>query len=90
MQGCALLINSVYTGWVNEEDEYVQGQGGEGLRMGNIEDEDGNRDNNEGMEGKGGTTTTPPTAKKATRKDKKMSATTTAAYYYYFSPPRWI
>jgi len=90
MQGCALLINSIYTGWVNEEDEYVQGRGGEGLRLGNLEDEDGNRDNNEGREGKGGTTTTPSTAKKATRKDKKMSATTTAAYYYYFFPPRWI
>ena len=75
MQGCALLINSVYTGWVNEEDEYVQGRGGEGLRLGNLEDKDGNRDNNEGREGKGGTTTTPSMAKKAIRKDKKMSAT---------------
>ena len=79
MQGCALLINSVYNGWVNEEDEYVQGRGGEGLRMGTLEGEYGNRDNNKGREGKGGTTTTPSTAKKATRKDKKMSATTTAA-----------
>ena len=90
MQGCALLINSVYTGWVNEEDEYVQGRGGEVIRLVNPEDEYGNRDNNEGREGKGGTTTTPSTAKKATRKYKKMSATTTAAYYYYFFPPRWI
>ena len=49
----------MYTGWVNEEDEYVQGRGGEGLRLGNLEDEDGNRDNNEGREWKGGTTTTP-------------------------------
>ena len=80
----------MYTGWVIEEEEYVQGQGGEGLRLGNLEDEDGNRDNNEGREGKGGTTITPLTAKNATRKDKKMSATTTAAYYYYFFPPRWI
>ena len=48
MQGCALLINGVYTGWVNEEDEYVKGRGGEGLRLGNLEDEDGNRNNNEG------------------------------------------
>ena len=32
--------------------------------MGNLEDEDGNRDNNEGREGKGGTTTTPSTARK--------------------------
>ena len=70
----------MYTGWVNEEDEYVKGRGGEGLRLGNLEDEYGNRDNNEGREGKGGTTITPSTAKKATRKDKKMSATTTAAY----------
>ena len=53
MQGCALLINSVYTGWVNEEYEYIQGRGGEGLRLGNLEDEDGNRDNNEGREGEG-------------------------------------
>ena len=81
MQGCALLINSVYTGWVNEEDEYVQGRGGEGIRLGNLEDEDGNRDNNEGREGKGGATTTPSTAKNATRKDKKMLATTTLAFY---------
>ena len=44
MQGCALPINSVYTGWVNEEDEYIQGRGGEGLRLGNLEDEDDNRD----------------------------------------------
>ena len=80
----------MYTKWVNEEDEYVQGRGGEGVRLGNLEDEDGNRDNNEGREGKGGTTTTPSTAKKATRKDTKMSATTTAAYNYNFSPPRWI
>ena len=90
MQGCALLINSVYTGWVNEEDEYVQGRGGEGLRLGNLEDEDGNRENNEGREGKGGTTTKLLTAKNATRKDKKITATTTAAYYYYFFPPRRI
>ena len=78
----ALCRSKLYTGWVNEEDEYVQGQGGEGLRLVNLEDEDGNRDNNEGREGKGGTTTTPSTAKNATRKDKKMSSTTTAAYYY--------
>ena len=84
------MINTVYTGWVNEEDEYVQGRGGEGISLGNLEDEDGNRDNNEGMEGKGGTTTTPSTAKNVTRKDKKMTKTTTAAYYYYFFPPRWI
>ena len=58
MQGCDLLINSVYTGWVNEEDEYVQGRGVEGIRLGNLEDEDGNRDNNERREEKGGTTTT--------------------------------
>ena len=50
------------------------------LRLGNLVDEDGNGDKNEGREGKGGTTTTPSTAKNATRKDKKMSATTTAAY----------
>ena len=87
MQGCAFLINSLYTGWVNEEDEYVQGRGGEGLRLGNLEDEDANRDNNEARKGKGGTTTTPHTAKNATMKDKKMSATTTAAYYYFFFPP---
>ena len=78
----------MYTGWVNEDYDYVQGQGGEGLRLGNIEDEDDNRDNNEGREGKGGTKTMPSTSKNATRKDKKMSATTTAAYYYYFSPPQ--
>ena len=90
MQGCDLLINSVYTGWVNDEDEYVQGRGGEGIRLGNLKDEDGNRDNKKGREGKGGTTTTPSTEKKAKRKDKKMSATTTAAYYYYLFPPRWI
>ena len=46
MQGCALLINSVYTRCVNEEDEYIQGRGGEGLRLVNLEDEYGNRDNN--------------------------------------------
>ena len=80
----------MYTRWVNEEDEYVQGRGGEGLRLGNIEDEYSNRYNNKGRERKGGTKTTPSTAKNATRKDKKMLATTTAAYYYYFSPPRWI
>ena len=72
MQGCALLINIVYTGWVNEEDEYVQGRGGEGIRLVNLEDEDGKRDNNKGREGKGGTTTTPSTAKSATRKDKNL------------------
>ena len=44
MQGCALLINSIYTGGVNEGDAYVQGRGGEGLRLGNLEDEDDNRD----------------------------------------------
>ena len=71
----------MYTGRVNEEDEYVQGRGGEGLRLVNLEDEGGNRDNNEGREGKGGTTTTPSTAKNAMRKDKKMLATTTEAYY---------
>ena len=80
----------MYTRWVNEEYEYVQGRGGEGLRLGNLEDEDGNRDNNEGREVKVGTTTTPSTAKNATRKDKNIIATTTAAYYYYFFPPRWI
>ena len=63
MQGCALLINSIYTGWVNEEDEYVQGRGGEVIRLVNLKGEDGNRDNNEGREGKGGTMTTPSTAK---------------------------
>ena len=46
MQVCALLINSVYTGWFNEEDEYVQGRGGEGIRLVNLEDEDANRYNN--------------------------------------------
>ena len=76
----------MYTGWVNEEDEYLQGRGGECLGLGNLEDEDGNKDNNKGREGKGGTTTTPSTPK-ATCKDKKMSETTTAAYYYYFFPP---
>ena len=80
----------MYTGWVNEEDEYVQGRGGEGIRLGNLEDEDGNRDNNKGREGKGATTTTLSTAKNATTKDKKMTATTTAAYYYYFFSPIWI
>ena len=69
----------MYPGQVNEEDEYVQGRGGEGVRLGNLEDEDGNRDNNKGREGKGGTTTTPSPSKKATSKDKKMSATITAA-----------
>ena len=59
MQGSALMINTVYTGWVNEEDEYVQGRGGKGLRLRNLEDKDGYRDNNKGKEGKGGTTTTP-------------------------------
>ena len=33
--------------------------GWETSRMGNLEDEDGNRDNNKGREGEGGTTTTP-------------------------------
>ena len=80
----------MYTGWVNEEDEYVQGRGGEVLRLVNLEDEDGNRDNKEGREGKGGIMKTPSTAKNATRKDKKMTETTTAAYYYFFFPPRWI
>ena len=84
------MINSVYTGWVNEEDEYVQGRCGEGLRLGNLEDEDGNRENNEGREGKGGTMKTLSTARQATRKENKMSAKTTTAYYYYFFPPRWI
>ena len=82
MQGCALLINSVYTRCVNEEDEYIQGRGGEGLRLVNLEDEDGNRDHNEGRERKGGTTTTLSTETNVTRKDKKMSATTKPAYYY--------
>ena len=66
----ALCLSKVYNGWVNKEDEYVQGRGGEGLSLGNLEDEDGNRDNNEGREGKGGTMTTPSTAKNATRKYK--------------------
>ena len=48
------------------------------LRLGDLEDEDGNSDNNERGEGKGGTTT-PLTAKNVTRKDKKKLATTTAA-----------
>ena len=47
MQGCALLIKTIYR-WVNEEDEYVKGRGGEGPRLGNLEDEDSNRDNNKG------------------------------------------
>ena len=49
------------------------------LRLGDLENEDGNRDNNKVGEGEGGTTTTPPTAKNETRKDKKKSATTTEA-----------
>ena len=39
--------------------------------MGDLEDEDGNIDNNEGGEEKGGTTMTPSMAKTATRMDKK-------------------
>ena len=49
------------------------------LRLGDLEDEDGNRDNNEGGEEKGGTTMTLSTAKNAMRMDKKKSAMTTAA-----------
>ena len=40
----ALCCSTLYTVRFNEEDEYVQGRGGEGLRLGNLEDEDGNRD----------------------------------------------
>ena len=42
----ALCGSKLYTGWVNEEDEYVQGRGGEGIRLVKLEDEDGNRDSN--------------------------------------------
>ena len=48
------------------------------LRLGDLKDEDSNRDKNEGGEGKGVTMTTPSTKKNATMKDKKKSATTTA------------
>ena len=48
------------------------------LGLGDLEDEDGDRNNNEVGQGKGITTTMPSTAKNATRKDKKKSATTTA------------
>ena len=49
------------------------------LRLGDLEDEDGDSNNNEGGERKGGSTTPPSTAKNATRKDKNQSVTITAA-----------
>ena len=48
------------------------------LRLGDLKDEDGDSDNNEGGKEKGGTATTPSTEKNATRKVKKKSETTTA------------
>ena len=49
------------------------------LRLGDLEDEVGDSDNDERGEVKVGTTTTSSTAENATTKDKKKSVTTTAA-----------
>ena len=46
------------------------------LRLVDLEDKDGDSDNNEGGEEKGGTTMTPSTAKNATRMNEKKSAMT--------------
>ena len=61
---------------INRRKNIYRDEVGRVLRLGDLENEDG--DNSEGGEGKGGTTTTPSTAKNAKRKDKKKFATTTA------------